>query len=749
MDESVQLALDIARGLIDAGIPVFACPPCPSGPYGPENYGPEKRLCPRAGHGDGAQEYDLPARWQLTVPSRVWLERWRPGWALAAVGGAAADFLDEDPRSRGDASVGELHASGEWPATFGEQSTPSGGRHYVIAPLAERKATGFLPGLDYQGGLPTDGKGGGGQGRGFVWIAPTVKRSKIDGTSHAYVWTVPPDLIGLKAAAPDERIRTRILAGQSKVPHGVPSSPATSSGGLLFSPGAGAPVGEVRRFTLEQAKAFCDITLERVRTAQIGRIEEETNAAACVLSRFVPEFFTADQAYAVLISALADTAYDPDGPHSGWTAEKFHDVLIGQGGRAPGDWVAQRVIETRAEAASLVTPDAVDALIAEMIEPDELVKRRPPRHVIRGLLTFDSESWIIGAPGSKKSFVALDMAAHVAAGRDWQGSRVQQARVVVIAAEGAGGIGKRLDAWQRAHEGVVLPPGSLRVLPRPVQAKDAGAWAVLVAACARLQAQFIVIDTQARVTVGLEENSATDIGVYLDAARALREATGACVLTVHHTGRKGGDARGSSAIDGAQDTELRIVPDGRELATLFTEKQKDIEPAEPLALKFATVDLGKDEEGARVDSLVLVDHDAWSAAAVDGQGLDAVAAEAAKDVLVFQLRAEPQEWTHRFVRHGAVGGLQRWLLQTLADAGGDVGLTETQWRDLVAIKAGALAGPRSTRKTVDSAVWRDAFKSITNSDHPARVAGIVCQVAGTKCWTVDPVALKALKTDTD
>ena len=36
-----------------------------------------------------------------------------------------------------------------------------------------------------------------------------------------------------------------------------------------------------------------------------------------------------------------------------------------------------------------------------------------------------------------------------------------------------------------------------------------------------------------------------------------------CVLTVHHTGRSGGDARGSSAIDGAQTTELKVNPKGK------------------------------------------------------------------------------------------------------------------------------------------------------------------------------------------
>src|SRR6185369_12613717 len=137
-------------------------------------------------------------------------------------------------------------------------------------------------------------------------------------------------------------------------------------------------------------------------------------------------------------------------------------------------------------------------------------------------------------------------------GREWQGLKVTQASVVMIVAEGAGGMSNRVKAWEQEHG----PMGDdVRLLPRPVQAKDLKAWMVLVEACRRLQPGMVVIDTQARVTVGLEENSATEIGIYVEAVRATREATGACVLTVHHTGRKGGDARGSSAIDGAQHTE--------------------------------------------------------------------------------------------------------------------------------------------------------------------------------------------------
>jgi len=92
---------------------------------------------------------------------------------------------------------------------------------------------------------------------------------------------------------------------------------------------------------------------------------------------------------------------------------------------------------------------------------------------------------------------------------------------------------------------------------------------------------MVIIDTQARVTVGLNENDAGQMGYLTDAVRAMRHATGACVLVVHHIGRDGRNARGSSAIDAAQDSELRVDRPEKKSErakmtfTISSDKQKD------------------------------------------------------------------------------------------------------------------------------------------------------------------------------
>lgn len=709
-DASIARALEIAGELIDAGVPVFAAPPCPAANGG---------TCGRDGHAAGGQEYDLPPKWQMTIASRTWLEKWKPGHALAAVGGRTADFLDEDPRNGGDASITEMVQCGEMPRVFGVQGTPSGGRHYVISPLAENKSTGFMPGLDYQGGALD------GQGRGFVWIAPTAKRSKTDNVRRAYVWAQEPDMDYLAEFNGDgftddscDGLRGRLEAYRSRRREKLDRS------------ATGAP----REFTRAQAEHFWEAPRLALATAEIGQIEDRANAFACTLSHFVPSMLSEESAYRLLADALGETAYDPNHPASGWTAEKFYAVVGGEAGRAPGDWYAVVKPETLEQAQELVTGDEVTALLAEMLTPDAVARRPSPQYMIKGLLTYDTTAWLIGGPGSKKSFLALDFAAHVALGRAWQGRRVNKGLVVIIAGEGAGSIGKRVDAWQREYG--PMPADAIRILPRPVQAGKPEKWAVLVEACRRIRAHlagelgmFVVIDTQARATVGMDENSAEEMGVYVAAVDAIRTATRGCVLSVHHTTKAGDSTRGSSALDGAQDTRLKMDSKPKTLVgKLFVQKQKDIEESDPIEIAFRRVELGKDADGDEVDSLVIAPHDAiGSAYAGSLFSADEAAREAAARVEPFLAVGQPESWTARVVPPEAIQ--QRRILQVLASVAGERGLTKAEALKVYTEKWGEVR--RSS--------FYYAFNKITELEM------VVSGGGGSAHFALDEVELKAVQ----
>jgi hypothetical protein len=256
---------------------------------------------------------------------------------------------------------------------------------------------------------------------------------------------------------------------------------------------------------------------------------------------------------------------------------------------------------------------AVEALRARMLPVSELHRLPKPEPLIRGLLNLNTDTWLIGASGSGKSFVALDWACHVATGRRWHGAEVARGRVLYVVAEGATGIRQRVDAWVKDREAV---SDDLVVLPVAVQAlsKSAGAldmtvqWRALCAIVAQFDPALIVLDTQARMSLAARENDNTEMGLWVEAVSRLRSQCGACVLVVHHTGRNGGDARGASAIDGAQDAEWkveRVGPREEMRARLRLDKAKDARDGIEHALTLRVVELGHTDHGEPVSSLVV------------------------------------------------------------------------------------------------------------------------------------------------
>ena len=99
---------------------------------------------------------------------------------------------------------------------------------------------------------------------------------------------------------------------------------------------------------------------------------------------------------------------------------------------------------------------------------------------------------------------------------------------------------------------------------------------------------MIVLDTLARTMVGADENTAKDVGEWIQNAQKLQEKTKATVLTLHHTVKrtaknKPAAERGSSALRGAADTMMAVTKNNNAL-TLSCVKQKDSEEFDDLRL---------------------------------------------------------------------------------------------------------------------------------------------------------------------
>lgn len=203
-----------------------------------------------------------------------------------------------------------------------------------------------------------------------------------------------------------------------------------------------------------------------------------------------------------------------------------------------------------------------------LLRRSQLSRLPRPVPLIQGVLWRDTDSWLIGASGSGKSFVGLDWAAHIASDREWNQRRVWGGPVIWVVAEGASGIQQRVDAWELVYgpigDDLIVLPVAVQAVMRAGRAISVSPqWRQLCEIGAEIRPAMVLLDTQARMTRGLGENDNDEMGQWTEAVSSLRRASaGAAMLVVHHTGRNGGDARGASAIDGAQDLEWKVERTG-------------------------------------------------------------------------------------------------------------------------------------------------------------------------------------------
>lgn len=219
---AVLADLDTARELARAGVPIFVARKA-TAPDG---------ITWMSDGGTGGCGYWLPKGWDGTPANPATVDAWREGDALCAVMGGALDLLDIDPRNGGDDSKAGLEGAGLWPTVYATAATPSGGTHDFVAPLGVGSRDGVRPGLDVKGGRPD------GQGRGFAFIAPTVKLSKTTGQPGAYRWLLEPMVDELDGRDDSGVALADVVAGAL-------SSSATAAGsaagsGNLFDQSGGA-----------------------------------------------------------------------------------------------------------------------------------------------------------------------------------------------------------------------------------------------------------------------------------------------------------------------------------------------------------------------------------------------------------------------------------------------------------------------------------------------------------------------------
>lgn len=225
--------------------------------------------------------------------------------------------------------------------------------------------------------------------------------------------------------------------------------------------------------------------------------------------------------------------------------------------------------------------------------------------LVKGYITLDSLIVLFGDPGCGKSFLAIDIACHVATGTPWHGCPVKPGTVLYIAGEGRNGLSKRFRAWFERHG---ERPRNLLVCTVPIALTDPAAIAALVAEIRAMPETpaLIVIDTVNRNFGPGDENATADMTAAIAGLDAIRNATGAALLGLHHSGHGDkGRGRGSSVLRASVDAEYAAEKFDRTVQLRCT-KAKDFDHPVPLAWTLEKQPLPwADDDGTPLDSAVL------------------------------------------------------------------------------------------------------------------------------------------------
>ena len=223
---------------------------------------------------------------------------------------------------------------------------------------------------------------------------------------------------------------------------------------------------------------------------------------------------------------------------------------------------------------------------------------------VKGLLPEIGLASIYGPSQSGKSFFIIDLIARIALGEEFYGRKVKPCPVVYVVLEGAGGVPKRIQAYEK-HFGTPLPD-SFRVVTAMLSLMNSDCVLFSEEVIGKgFDEGVIVIDTLNQSAPSADENTSSDMGTIISKAQYLQKKTKSLVILVHHTGKDAArGARGHSSFFAALDAgiELKRSASGREW---IVSKSKDGEAGISHPFNLQQVQLGEDEDGEAITSCVV------------------------------------------------------------------------------------------------------------------------------------------------
>jgi hypothetical protein len=184
-----------------------------------------------------------------------------------------------------------------------------------------------------------------------------------------------------------------------------------------------------------------------------------------------------------------------------------------------------------------------------LAEPDP----GPTPFLVEDLIVEGAMAAVYGPAKAGKTWLVLELARAIVTGTPaLETFAVPEAGPVIVVLEESGraALYRRLDALRRGNaQNVEAFAGLHFAANRRVRLNDARWQEALLMAAAEIKPRAIFFDPLARLKgADVDENVQRELGPVLDFMRDLRDASGAAVPFVHHTGHEGKRMRGSSDL---------------------------------------------------------------------------------------------------------------------------------------------------------------------------------------------------------
>jgi hypothetical protein len=249
-----------------------------------------------------------------------------------------------------------------------------------------------------------------------------------------------------------------------------------------------------------------------------------------------------------------------------------------------------------------------------LLSDNDLKQLPAQRWLVKGLIPDGSVGTIFGQSGTFKSFLSLDLLAHIANGLPWFGHRVKAAPAVYVPFEGQGGVPKRVSAWRasRMQGGWGEITTNMRFITDRMNLRlqiDRDKLVRTLIDCG-WAGGMLCIDTLAQAGAGIDENSSEGMGEMIAIFQELKSRLGGTVLVVHHSGKvESAGMRGWSGLRGALDYSIKCWRDDDWDvldAQFLLDKVKDGESGRAFNFSMLRVHIGLDEDGDEISSLTVI-----------------------------------------------------------------------------------------------------------------------------------------------